>query len=135
MREELKEWIGKAEGDYFSAMREYRARKHVNHDSACFHAQQCIEKYFKALLEKQGGMIRKIHALPVLLDQCAETYPFLIAMRPDMVRLSVYAVEFRYPGESASVEDAKNAISIMKRARTELRILLELERQGRGVNP
>lgn len=56
-------------------------------------------------------------------------------MRPDMVRLSVYAVEFRYPGESASVEDAKNAISIMKRARTELRILLELERQGRGVNP
>ncbi len=50
----------------------------------------------------------------------------LAAMRPDMVRLSVYAVEFRYPGESAEVEDAKSAVAIMKSARTELRSLLGL---------
>ncbi len=135
MNAPVNEWIKKAEEDFRVALSLRQLRRNPPHNSVCFHAQQCIEKYFKALLEKQGGMIRKIHALPVLLDQCAETYPFLIAMRPDMVRLSVYAVEFRYPGESASVEDAKNAISIMKRARTELRILLELERQGRGVNP
>jgi HEPN domain-containing protein len=91
------------------------------HNAVCFHAQQCVEKYVKAVLERQGAAIRKIHALPTLLDQCAETHPLLIAMRPDMVRLSVYAVEFRYPGESATVEDARTAVAIMKRARAELR--------------
>jgi len=43
-----------------------------------------------------------------------------------MVRLSVYAVEFRYPGESATVEDAKAAAAIMKRARLRLREVLGL---------
>lgn len=42
------EWIQKAEGDYATAIREYRARKLPNYDAACFHAQQCVEKYLKA---------------------------------------------------------------------------------------
>jgi HEPN domain-containing protein len=42
------EWISKAEGDFASSGRELRARKDPNYDSACFHAQQCAEKYLKA---------------------------------------------------------------------------------------
>jgi len=34
------EWIAKAEGDFVSALREFRARKQPNYDSACFHARQ-----------------------------------------------------------------------------------------------
>jgi HEPN domain-containing protein len=48
------EWVIKAEGDWASAQREVRARKHRNHDSACFHAQQCVEKYLKAWLQEAG---------------------------------------------------------------------------------
>jgi HEPN domain-containing protein len=48
------EWINKAEGDLISAQREYRARNQPNYDSACFHAQQCIEKYLKAWLHESG---------------------------------------------------------------------------------
>ena len=48
MNEVVDEWIQKAEGDYVSALREYRARKLPNFDAAGFHAQQCIEKYLKA---------------------------------------------------------------------------------------
>lgn len=44
------EWIIKAEGDFATAQREMRARKDPNYDAACFHAQQCAEKYLKALL-------------------------------------------------------------------------------------
>ena len=33
------EWVGKAEGDLHSCLREVRARRHHNPDSACFHAQ------------------------------------------------------------------------------------------------
>src|SRR5713226_9024734 len=44
------EWVAKAEGDWDAAQREYRARKRPNYDAACFHAQQCAEKYLKARL-------------------------------------------------------------------------------------
>lgn len=46
----VKEWIQKAEGDYTTALREYRAINSPNYDAAGFHAQQCIEKYLKASL-------------------------------------------------------------------------------------
>lgn len=51
MNELTKEWINKAEGDFVSALRDYRARKSPNFDAAGFHAQQCIEKYMKALFQ------------------------------------------------------------------------------------
>lgn len=44
------EWINKAEGDLTTARRELRARTAPNYDAECFHAQQCAEKYMKALL-------------------------------------------------------------------------------------
>jgi len=127
MSRSVHEWIEKAEEDFHVALSLRRLRRHPTHNSVCFHAQQCVEKYLKAILEKQNVGIRKIHALPILLDQCAEVHPLLMAMRPDMVRLSVYAVEFRYPGESATVDDAKTAVAIMKRARAELRGILRLK--------
>jgi len=48
MNELVNEWLRKAEGDFNSALREYRARKFPNYDASGFHAQQCIEKYIKA---------------------------------------------------------------------------------------
>jgi len=44
------EWVEKAEGDLATAKREIRVRKAPNFDAVCFHAQQCAEKYLKALL-------------------------------------------------------------------------------------
>ncbi|MFA5043614.1 MAG: HEPN domain-containing protein [Kiritimatiellia bacterium] len=127
MNSPVNEWIEKAEEDSHVALTLRRLRRNPAHNAVCFHAQQCIEKYLKAIIEKHGNAIRKIHALPVLLDQCVEAHPTLIGMRPDMVRLSEYAVEFRYPGESATVKDATDAISIMQRSRMDLRIALGLE--------
>ncbi len=45
MKPLTQEWIHKAEADFSSAQRELRARKNPNYDAACFHAQQCVEKY------------------------------------------------------------------------------------------
>lgn len=127
MNSPVNEWIEKAEEDYLVALTLRRLRRHPPHNAVCFHAQQCIEKYLKAILEKHGAIIRKIHALPILLDQCAEVHPMLLGMRPDMVRLSEYAVEFRYPGESAAAKDAKVAVSIMQKSRVDLRTTLGLK--------
>lgn len=103
------EWVEKAEEDFYVALSLRRSRRHPAHNAACFHAQQCVEKYLKAVLEKHGAVVHKIHALPVLLDQCAELHPLLMPLRPDMVRLSVYAVEFLYPGESATSDAAERS--------------------------
>lgn len=48
MKPLTQEWVNKAEADFSSAQRELRARKNPNYDAACFHAQQCVEKYIKA---------------------------------------------------------------------------------------
>jgi len=59
------EWVAKAEGDWDSAQREYRARQRPNYDAACFHAQQCAEKYLKARLEEAGIAFSRTHNEPV----------------------------------------------------------------------
>lgn len=127
MTEIYREWIEKAEGDYHTALRDYRARKYPNFDSACFHAQQCIEKYFKGYLQKERVYFPKTHDLNVLLDMVLPSQPFWEVFRNDLKMLSVYAIEVRYPGESATREQAKAAIRVMKRMRDEFRVLLNLK--------
>jgi HEPN domain-containing protein len=123
MIDPVKEWVEKAEEDYRVALALMQLSEPAN-NAVCFHAQQCVEKYLKAVLQSHRAEIRKIHALPALLGECAEFEPSLTALRPGMIRLSVYAVEFRYPGESASGQDAQDAIDIMQEAREALRTIL-----------
>lgn len=115
------EWAIKAEGDATTALREYRARKAPNYDAACFHAQQCVEKLLKAVLIQNKIPFRRIHDLEVLLDACLDRYPLWESLRADTQLLTQYAVQFRYPGESADKEEAKEAISAMKRCKIEFR--------------
>ena len=67
MNEIVRQRVRKAEGDFNSALREYRARKCPNCDSACFRARQCIEKCMKGLLLLRVPFA-KTHDLSVLLD-------------------------------------------------------------------
>ena len=66
------EWVAKAEGDYASALREVRARKSPNYDAACFHTQQCVEKYLKGILQSENIPFTKTHDLCLLLDACIQ---------------------------------------------------------------
>ena len=68
MKPLTREWIDKAEGDWDSAGLLSRARKRPNYDSACFHAQQCCEKYLKARLVEAGIYFSKTHNLIALLS-------------------------------------------------------------------
>lgn len=106
------EWIQKAEGDLATARRELRARTAPNYDAACFHAQQCAEKYLKALLQEAVTPFGKTHNLSLLLDLLKDRYPALELIRPTLAMLSAYAVEYRYPGESADKAVAKQAVKM-----------------------
>lgn len=121
MKPLTREWIEKAEGDLASAGRELRARKQPNYDSACFHAQQCAEKWMKAVLIEAGLQFERTHDLPALLDLLRAINPFWEALRQAATTLSDYGVRFRYPGSSADKAMAKIAFQACEAVRETLR--------------
>jgi HEPN domain-containing protein len=92
MKPLTREWIGKAEGDFATAGREVRARKAPNYDAACFHAQQCIEKYLKARLQEAGLPFGRMHDLPALLNLLLPVEPSWEFLRPHLRALTPFAV-------------------------------------------
>jgi HEPN domain-containing protein len=127
MKPLVKEWVAKAEGDYATAQRELRVRVNPNYDAVCFHIQQCAEKYLKALLQDVGVRSGKTHSLIVLLNLIVAKKPVLESLRPQLTLLNEYAVEFRYPGESADKPMAREAMESGREARITLRAALGLK--------
>ena len=128
MKPLTREWVNKAEGDFATASREMRARNAPNYDAACFHAQQCIEKYLKALLQEAGVSFGRTHNLDSLVLPLLRSHPQWSALRPALRELSAYAVQTRYPGESSDKDMAQEAYSHCRKARAQFRVALKLER-------
>ncbi len=124
MNEVIEEWITKAEGDFGTATREINAVGVPNLDAVCFHAQQCIEKYFKALLISCGVTPPKTHDLVVLDHLASPVCPGWQWPVEELRLLTRAAVIFRYPGESAERDEAAAALDICTRMRERLRALL-----------
>ena len=120
------EWIEKAEGDWTSAQREYRARQRPNYDAACFHAQQCAEKYLKARLEEAGIAFSRTHNLTSLLTLALAVEPTWTVLQPYLTALNIYAVAFRYPGSSATKGNAANALKAGRYVRRMVRQSFDL---------
>jgi len=116
-----REWVEKAEGDFATANRELRARKAPNYDAACFHAQQCAEKYLKAFLQEEGIPYGKTHNLIGLLETFEVRDSSWEGLRPDLEALTVYAVIFRYPGETADRTTARKALEHGRKVRAKVR--------------
>ena len=104
------EWLVKADADFVTANRELRARKMPNYDAACFHAQQCVEKLLKSIMIHDDLVPPKSHDLSYLLSLTLPQRPMWEVFRKDFQLLSAYAVEYRYPGESATKEMAREAL-------------------------
>ena len=121
------EWVEKAEGDFAILERECRARKNPSYDGACFHAQQCAEKYIKARLCEADISFSKIHDLVALLEKAVSLEPSWEAFREDLAFLSDFAVAFRYPGESADRQSALDARRRCRRFRKAARTALKLK--------
>jgi HEPN domain-containing protein len=111
------EWVTKAEGDFATAGREIRARKSPNYDAACFHSQQCAEKYLKAVLQENDKPVPKVHNLIELMLLCEEIDASFEMLRTDLVLMERYAVRVRYPGEVAAKAEAQSAYAAAKGVR------------------
>jgi len=131
---DISEWVQKAEGDYQTATTMVRKRKQRSPDNVCFCAEQCIEKYLKAFLVQHRIPFPKTHLLESLLDLIIQVEPSLEHLRSALAVLQPYAVEVRYPGFSATVEESQEAVKIMKRVRAVLRQQFGLSNPGSYPN-
>lgn len=127
MKPATAEWVEKAEWDYLSAQREGRRRKLPNRDLICFLRQQCVEIYLKALLVENTVGFPRIHDLEMLLDLSLPITPYLEKHRAQLAWPTDHAVEFRYPGETATKEVAAKALSDCRAVRKEIRKILRLD--------
>ena len=114
------EWAQKAERDY-AAIALHQQTEAPDFDMICFHAQQCIEKYLKAWLQEADIPLPRTHDLLALLGLILPTLPNWEVWRSDLLVIAPYAVEFRYPGKSATAENAQHAVRICTEIRQAIR--------------
>ena len=53
--EAVRQWVMKAEHDLATATNTLRIARNGPTDAVCFHVEQCVEKYMKALLVSAAG--------------------------------------------------------------------------------
>ena len=119
------EWIERAEEDYNMAQLARQASRPF-HNSICFHAQQCIEKYLKAWLQEANIPVPQTHDLEKLLALIVPTRSAWSQWQPDFKIITEYAVDSRYPGDSATADNTQHAMCVCDAVRQAIRESLKL---------
>lgn len=121
----VRRWAQKAENDLKTAVITLGSGDACPTDTVCFHAQQCVEKYLKALLTAEGIDFARSHHISTLCKLLPGT------LRPDLTPeeqdlLTDYAVSTRYPGDDEPIplSEARRAVRIARRVRKHVRRLL-----------
>ena len=122
----VREWVVKAENDLTNAAHVLKLAAECPTDTVCFHAQQCVEKYLKALLVLDGIDFPKTHdieRLTALLPARADVR----LSAEEQGRLTDYATT-RYPGSGEILlTEARRAVVLARRVRKQVRNLLPSE--------
>ena len=108
-----KAWIARAEEDYLLALSAINRKLPLTY-GATFHAQQCIEKYLKALLISRQVDFPRTHDLAALGVLCKQAEIILPIDDDALELLTAYAVETRYPGTQPTVEESKEAVKLAR---------------------
>ncbi len=109
--DEIKKWVLKADND-LKAAESLLAEELPITDAVCFHSQQAVEKYLKAYLVYRDIDFKRTHDISELLALCMkEDREFEVLKDKEIMKLTVYATELRYPEYFyiPTVEEAKNA--------------------------
>lgn len=125
-RKILADWLHNADADMDLA-------EHLLSEGApfpgaiAFHCQQAAEKYLKAFLTWRQIAFPKTHDLEELLDIVETVEGNLAASLRDVIVLTPYGVELRYPGDrpSATPETARKAVGLAREVRDGVLKMLE----------
>lgn len=121
----IREWVSKAENDLKTAVHTLEMEDDCPTDTVCFHAQQCVEKYLKAFLVLEGIDFPKTHDIGKIAALLPPTIQVPLTVE-EQLQLTNYATVMRYPGDyfPISMTEAKKAVRIARRVRTQIRKLL-----------
>lgn len=124
VRHVIREWTTKAENDLLVARYLLDMGAGCPADIVCFHAQQCVEKYIKAAIVRQGLEVPKTHDIERLANLTASQVE--VSLSPAEMRLLAgYAVEQRYPGYGpVTPDEAHEAVGMAEKVQKAIQSLL-----------
>jgi HEPN domain-containing protein len=79
----------------------------------------------KAVLQEKGVVFGKVHDLEILLNNCKQIVPGIEFFKEEIIWLTSFAVEIRYPGFNAKKKEAVKALTAMKKIAKVLRSYLK----------
>nr|VFK19319.1 MAG: HEPN domain-containing protein [Candidatus Kentron sp. LFY] len=128
----VKEWVEKAEDDYRAAVHLLSmADGPIPYTIICFHAQQCVEKYLKAILVDHSLPVPKTHDIEEIIRLLPISLPFNPTIA-QMRYLTSFAVDFRYPGGDITRKaDTDEIVAITEAFRASARTVLPAEVIGK----
>lgn len=113
-------WFEKANQDLEMARRALEPGQPLP-EMACYHAQQCAEKYLKGYLIAHSVSFRFVHDLIYLTQLCIAHDPTFEKLMPAVEILNEYGATTRYPMEGSvepDIEAAKEAIRLAEQVAT-----------------
>ncbi len=119
-----RDWMRKAENDLMNAAPTLKLGADGPTDTICFHSQQCVEKYLKALFVVRAIDFPKTHDLEKLISLLPATVRIRLGAE-EQAKLTEYATGARYPGwGEIPLAEARRAVAIARRVRGEIRRML-----------
>jgi len=125
LRELVEQWIAKAEVDYRAAEWLLQGGEPIR-EAVAFHCQQTVEKYLKALLVRHQIEFPKTHNLRQLLDMAARVAPEMAESLQDIVILTPYGVDIRYPSDFPDVLPGQEVVFCQIAARVRDQVVGQL---------
>ena len=111
MKDITNEWL-KAAKDDLDTIEELITEEHLTNIVA-FHAQQCVEKSIKAIMEEYEIPFSKIHSLETLIEKLIDKIDFDIDNQI-VLKLDKLYLDSRYPGDTGLLPDGKPNIEEAK---------------------
>ena len=121
----LKQWVRIAEDDLLAAAGTLKLGGKYPAYAVCFHAQECVQKYLKAILVMRRLRVPKTDNLANILAMFPRTcHPPLNA--EEQKRHARYTMAILYPSKAPppSLTDARDAVKVARRVRAWCRKLL-----------
>ncbi|MFZ5451587.1 MAG: HEPN domain-containing protein [Thermodesulfobacteriota bacterium] len=127
-RDLVRQWLAKADED-LNAAKTLLSLDTAFFSTIGFHCQQAAEKYLKAFLTWRQIEFPKTHDLSLLLGLISPAAPSLAESLEEVVELTSYGVEIRYPGDIPEVtrEDAAEAVHLAEKVREAIQGILVTE--------
>ena len=116
------QWVRYAEEDLRNATYTLTMPENCPYSTVCFHAQQAVEKYNKALLVSRSIHFPRIHDIDEL-SRCLPSEIHFPLSAEQRQTLTDYAIVSRYPGEWEPLDrtEADEAIAMARQIRALIR--------------